>query len=238
MTMRSTPDPTLRATPAASHSDRVYKAVRELLVSFQLRPDERINESALARQLDTSRTPLREALNRLAAEGFLQLSEGKGFHCACFHPESVLDLYELRQALEAEAVRLGCERATDEALAELAEHVEGTANEYCSEADADLLLQCDEQFHAQLVGLSANAELSQQLLLVNDRIRFFRLVDLDGREGLSIDAHRSIVTAMQSRSSDVAVDLVRSHIMRSREEATAAVGRAWSRMMMSGERRA
>lgn len=221
-----------------SHSDRVYKAVRELLVNFALRPDDRINESALARQLDTSRTPLREALNRLAAEGFLRLSEGKGFHCASFHPESVLDLYELRQAIEAEAVRLGCERASEEALAQLAQLVETSAAEYCSGADADLLLRCDEEFHAQLVALSANEELSRQLALVNDRIRFFRLVDLDGREELSADAHRSIVEAMQSRDQIGAVELVRSHVMRGREEATAAVGRAWSRMMMSGERQA
>lgn len=236
MTMSSAPTPT--PAPAGSHSDRVYKAVRELLVSFQLRPDERINESALARQLDTSRTPLREALNRLAAEGFLRLSEGKGFHCASFHPESVLDLYELRQALETEAVRLACERASDESLTEFLAQVEESSPQYCTGADADLLLQCDEQFHAQLVALSANAELSRQLSLVNDRIRFFRLVDLDGREGLSVDAHRSIVEAIQSRDSDRAVAMVRTHITRGREEATAAVGRAWSRMMMSGERRA
>ncbi len=216
----------------ASHSDRVYKAVRELLVNFQLRPDERINESALARQLDTSRTPLREALNRLAAEGFLSLSEGKGFHCASFHPESVLDLYELRQALETEAARLASVRASDAALADLAQSVENCAAFYHSGADANLLLQYDELFHVQLVALAANAELSRQLALVNDRIRFFRLVDLEGREGLSVAAHRAVVVALQSRDSVAAADVLRSHIVRSREEANAAVARVWSRVMM------
>lgn len=223
---------------SASHSDRVYRAVRERLVTFALRPDERINESALARQLDTSRTPLREALNRLAAEGFLTLSEGRGFHCAPFRPENVLELYELRQAIEAEAARLAAERADEAALAALEALVDSGAEDYCSGADCDLLLRLDEAFHTQLVALAGNAELSRQLTLVNDRIRFFRLVDLEGRQGLGIEEHSAIVAALRTRDGERAATLVREHIGRGREEATAAVARAWSRVMMSGERRA
>ncbi len=226
------------AVSANSHSDRVYLAVRELLVAFRIRPDERINESALARQLSTSRTPLREALNRLAAEGFLRLSEGRGFHCASFHPQGVLDLYELRQALEVEAVRLAGDRATPDQLVALREQIESGAEEYRAGTNTEQLLKHDELFHTQLVSLSANAELSRQLDLVNARIRFFRWVDLDGREGLNVDAHLCIVAALQAGDTESAVRLVRAHVERGQEEAAAAVGRAWSRMMMAGDKQA
>lgn len=225
-------------TDLVSNADRVYLALRELLVGFRIRPDERINESALARQLQTSRTPLREALNRLAAEGFLRFSEGRGFHCASFHPQSVLDLYELRQALETEAVRLACERASVEDLKALREQLKRKNSDYKPGVPTDRLLASDELFHTRITALSGNEELSRQLALINDRIRFFRLVDLDCRTDLNTGAHLAIVDAMLVKEKDKAVRLMRKHIMRGRKEATAAVGMAWSRLVTSGEREA
>jgi len=90
-----------------------------MAVSFDLKPDERINESELAERLGASRTPLREALNRLVAEGLLVYRSRKGFFCRPLQPKLIFDLYEARLAVEKEAVRLACERATADDVAAL-----------------------------------------------------------------------------------------------------------------------
>ena len=59
--------------------ERAYQALRRMAVNFEFKPGERLNETSLTKRLDISRTPLREALNRLVAEGFLTFSLGKGF---------------------------------------------------------------------------------------------------------------------------------------------------------------
>ena len=72
--------------------ESVYQTLREMAVDFRLKPGERINEVALARALGASRTPLREALNRLVSEGFLTFEPGRGFFCRKL---MVKDVYEL-----------------------------------------------------------------------------------------------------------------------------------------------
>ena len=68
-------------TEKANVVAKAYKGLRDKAISFEFKPGERINESALTRELGISRTPLREALNRLVAEGFLRSSPGEGFYC-------------------------------------------------------------------------------------------------------------------------------------------------------------
>ncbi len=64
-----------------SSVERVYKEVRQMAIDFSFKPGQRINESVLATELNASRTPLREALNRLTAQGYLSYSAGAGFYC-------------------------------------------------------------------------------------------------------------------------------------------------------------
>ncbi len=83
--------------------ERAYEALRKMAINFEFKPGERLNETALTKTLDVSRTPLREALNRLVAQGFLTFELGKGFFCRALSPEKVFELYQLRCALETEA---------------------------------------------------------------------------------------------------------------------------------------
>ncbi|MFD2856844.1 GntR family transcriptional regulator [Seohaeicola zhoushanensis] len=87
-------------TKPDSNVSRVYAALRRMAADFELKPDERINESALSLQLGASRTPLREALNRLVAEGFLTFRSGRGFYCRSLSPALVMELYEARVAVD------------------------------------------------------------------------------------------------------------------------------------------
>jgi DNA-binding GntR family transcriptional regulator len=219
-----------------SNVDRIYEALRRMAADFAFKPDARINESALASDLNASRTPIREALNRLVAEGFLTFRSGRGFFCRSLSPELVMDLYEARVAVEIEAVRLACERGSDADITALQQDLAEIAPDYTPEADPEKLLAMDELFHLRLCALSGNAELARMLTNLNDRIRYLRLIDLrrlrntaTGKQSM-ISAHRHILDAVASRNPTEATARMRAHIERRRDGATQAVREAYAQL--------
>lgn len=226
-------------TKKNSNVDRVYVKLRQLAANFEFKPDARINESALSLELGASRTPLREALNRLAAEGFLTFQSGRGFFCRSLSPSLVLDLYEARVAVETEAMRLACKRATDEELLLLKETLDRHEKTGLPSSEPDILLNQDEEFHLAIARLSQNAELVGMLENLNDRVRYVRLVYLkakvdqaersDGSKGKT-SAHRVILLALMERNTESACMAMRRHIGRRRKDAAEAVRIAYSQL--------
>ena len=91
----------------------IYDQIKAKSAGFGIRPGTRINEGALARELNVSRTPVREALNRLVAEQLIDFRPGTGFFCRPLDPQDMFDLYEMRNIVETAAVRLAVLRARD-----------------------------------------------------------------------------------------------------------------------------
>lgn len=217
-----------------SNVDRLYQALRRMAADFAFKPGARINESALAAELDASRTPIREALNRLVAEGFLTFQSGRGFFCRPLSPDLILDLYEARVAVECESLRLACARADQADIAALADYLDRIGPAYTAANEAGALLQMDEEFHHRLAALGGNRELCRMLDNLNDRIRYVRMIDLQalrerGGDGM-MTAHRHILQAVARRDPDAAVAAMRGHIERRRDEAVAAVRAAYARL--------
>ncbi len=100
-------------------SNQSEAVLRELILSGELPPGSRLNEVELAASLGISRGPLREAIQRLVAEGLLTLIAHRGAHVRTFHPEELRDLYELREALETHGCKLAATRATEAQLNQL-----------------------------------------------------------------------------------------------------------------------
>lgn len=224
------------ADDTAGRVSHVYDQVREMATSFEFKPEERINEVALSQKLGASRTPVREALNRLVAEGFLTFSKGRGFFCRPLSPRLVMDLYETRMAIECEALRLAVERASDDEIGQVTTGLEKTRERYSPHSTPEELVRLDENFHTSLAMLSKNVELVRLLENINGRIRYIRLIDMQGlrgvqdKDGVTLSAHRSIVQALKKRDADAAVSAMRTHIKRRREEATEAVRIAYSQL--------
>lgn len=213
-----------------SNVDRVYQAVKSMASRFELKPDERINETTLAKSLDTSRTPLREALNRLAAEGLLAFKTGKGFFCRSLGPKEIMDLYEVRLTIERETVRLACERATDEQIAELLDYVSQVSPSY---EDIDELqhVYIDEGFHIRIAKMSGNVQLVRILDNINSRIHFVRWVDMKKRfEESYYGEHPAIAKAIADRDVDTAVATMVKHVTRRSEEITAVVREGFAQL--------
>ncbi|MCP5002133.1 MAG: GntR family transcriptional regulator [Hyphomicrobiales bacterium] len=229
---------------ASSSVDRVYDRLRQMAANFEFKPDERINESALSTKLGASRTPLREALNSLVAEGFLTFQNGRGFFCRSLSPKRIVDLYEARQAIECEALRRAIARASDEEIRAVLDYLNETEPHYKTCESTMELLEMDEDFHIKLALLSGNSELVSMLRNINDRIRYVRLVDLKmilakkqiaKNEGAKLSAHRIVLNALAARDEDAAVLAMRNHIERRREEATEAVRIAYSQLYVPAE---
>ncbi|MCR8547874.1 GntR family transcriptional regulator [Salipiger sp. P9] len=218
-----------------SSADRAYEALREMAIGFDFKPGERLNESALSKTLAVSRTPLREALNRLVAEGFLTVSPGRGFFCRALSPGQVLELYQIRSGLETEAVLRGIAQADDSGIAALCAHLDATEETYANCTDLPELLRMDEEFHMRLAGLSGNGELCRMLRNVYERIRYVRLINLrqlrsQPGSGEDRTAHRRIAEAVRARDSAGAVEALRRHIERRSEETRDLVRLAYSEL--------
>lgn len=222
-----------------SSVDRVYATLRDMAINFDFKPGERLNETHLTSKLNVSRTPLREALNRLVAEGFLTLAKGQGFFCRALSPEQILELYQLRCALETEALRHGIDRASDAEITDFCTYLDATEKTYDSCDDLTELLKMDEEFHMRLASLSGNNELCRMLNNVNERIRYVRLVNLRQLRGMDrteagentfLSAHRTIANAVQNRDTPTALTALRAHIERRSEQTIELVRLAYSQL--------
>ncbi|MBL6454619.1 GntR family transcriptional regulator [Belnapia sp. T6] len=188
---------------------RVYERIKVMAMTYQFRPGERINEIALAEQLEVSRTPLREALNRLVSEGFVTTVPGRGFFGRMLDAKEIHNLYELRVSLEEAIIRLACERATEEELAALEEFAQSRPTQ--ENGKSLEALRHDEEFHLRIAGMTHNPEFVRLLESINSRIHFVRWIDMRRRERLDMMAHVRFAQLLRRR--DVAACLTDSSIV-------------------------
>jgi len=199
---------------------RAYAAIRAQVVEFRLKPGERVNEFQLARQLGLSRTPVREALNRLASEGFLELTPNRGFFFRPLDIAALVHFYELRGVLERGAFVLACERATDAAIEEVATFWQEALDGYGA-AEADWRLDVDEEFHRRLAALSGNPEFVRQIEAIDARIRFARRTEIARSPRLlqMVPDHARIIALLRARAADAGGTVLAEHISLSVEDA-------------------
>lgn len=210
--------------------DRVYEELKNQAISYAIKPGSRLNEGEVARSLGVSRTPVREALNRLTTAGFLSFTPSQGFFRRPLDPTEVLDLYEMRQAIEVASVRLAASRATDEGLQEVREFLAISAE--CGDTrEVDRLVRFDEEFHERIVKLSGNREMLSCLLNINDRIRFFRWVDMEtGRRRDTQGEHGKVLEALQARDGEGAASMMHAHISLRRDQIVNQVREGYARI--------
>lgn len=209
---------------------RAYRELREMAMMYRFRPGERINEVALAKQLQVSRTPLREALSRLASEGFIESGE-RGFWARPLDAKQAFDLYELRRELEMSNARFVCERASERELRELWDYCDTMGRKRFS-CDVFRQLSVDEEFHERIALLSKNGENLRLLQNINARIRFVRWIDMGGRLAETDSEHRAIAERLLARDSEAAVDLMRRHITRRLDQIVEVIKEGYARIYM------
>ncbi|QCI66758.1 GntR family transcriptional regulator [Phreatobacter stygius] len=216
--------------------DRVYEQLKAMAVSYEFKPGERLNEGDIAKRLGVSRTPLREALNRLNTEGFLRFTPGKGFFCRELDAHEIFDLYELRKSIELASARLAIRRAKDSDIDALLAFLDATGPDP-GERSAIELVELDEAFHERLMAMSNNAEMLRVLRNVNARIRFVRWIDMDRLNRSNTQAeHRAALLAVKARDEAACVSVLEKHIDRRLDQITSAIKEGYAQIYMATAR--
>ena len=215
-----------RSTGETDQGD-VYRRVRDMAISFRFPPGQRINEGELARQLNVSRTPVREAMQKLVSENLLVWKRSLGFFCRSLDAREIVELYQLRQAIEGLAVRLACERASDEELTELDRSLDALE---ALDHGQETFLGGQLSFHERIAELSGNREILRALENINARIHFVRWIAMGPRWHRSDDEHRQIVAAMRARDPEKAARIIVTHLDKRPEEIQALVREGYARI--------
>jgi DNA-binding GntR family transcriptional regulator len=192
---------------------RVYDHVKRRIVANELPFGSKLTEDELAKELGISRTPIREALNRLAQEGIVTVSPGRGAFVATLSFDDMVQLLEIREALEGMAARLASNRITKETLEKLRQRLETEARKQADNAYRGYL-DADREFHESVVSACGNHHLLQLMKSLRDRIQMIRSrsVLLPGRARKSFQEHAEIIDALSARAPDLAEDRIRTHI--------------------------
>ncbi|HZC96789.1 MAG TPA: GntR family transcriptional regulator [Bradyrhizobium sp.] len=200
------------------HEDVVGR-VRAMLLEGEIPPGARIPERDLCEKLQISRTPLREALKVLAAEGLVQLLPNRGSRAAKLTDKDMHDLFEVCQGLEALAGELACERITDAEIADIAAAHAAMARHY---RDNELLqyYRCNRCIHEAIIAGAGNPVLSGLYDSVTARIRRARYVTpmTPDRWALALQEHEAILNALQRRDGVGLAHILRAHLRHKREE--------------------
>lgn len=217
---------------ARSLTESTYARLKHQVLLGEFPLGRRLGEVAIAEQLDVSRTPVREALARLHAEGLVvRLPEG-GFSPAAPDLHTVRELYEVRRGLELTA--LHAEDGHDAARLEaLLDDWKGLREIRASlDVGPDFVLQ-DEDFHVRLAESTGNRSLVEILMHVNERIRFVRMHDFltEDRLRQTIAEHISIVQALLSGNLERTEARLLRHLSVSRQVVEQRAALALSRMV-------
>jgi DNA-binding GntR family transcriptional regulator len=202
----------LQDSGAATTADAAYHALRQGILRGDLAPGERLRSDALANDLRVSRTPVREALRKLEAEGLVERS-GSGLIVREFSEADLTELFYVREALEGMAARLAAENATPGEIAEIRELLDDmeTVREG---GEIAALRPLTAEFH-RLIGRAAhNGRLLQALESLLEHVRQMQtstLLQVEGRPVEAIKEHRSLLQAIEARDAEHAETLARSH---------------------------
>lgn len=196
--------------------EAVYDAIAEMIITRELQPGEHLAENELAAHLGVSRQPVREALQRLQTEGWVDLRPALGASVHVPTDEEADQLLAVRTVLEAESARLAAGRSTPEQVEQLWE-LQRTGVKALSAQDQDGLVAANAALHAYVVSMSGNAVLAELIALVHRRVRWYYRPIARARGTDAWDEHVQLIEAIAARSGKRAGDMMRRHTERTRK---------------------
>ncbi|WP_305987577.1 GntR family transcriptional regulator [Roseibium sp. MMSF_3544] len=194
-------------------ADNIAEALEEHIFSGTFLDGDRLDEVRLAEQFGVSRTPLREAFQRLALSGLVELVPRRGAFVRQPGPIELMEMFEVMAELEAVCGRLAAIRISEEALEELRD-----ANAKCHQAvdahDPDGYYAENERFHKTIYRQSGNGFLEQEAAKLNKRLKPFRRqqLRLRGRMAQSMSEHEAIMDALSKGLPEEAANALRDHV--------------------------
>lgn len=196
----------------------IYEHIRQKIFSGELKIGERLIEKDLAEKLKVSRTPVREALRKLETEGLVVHLPRKGVVVKGFSREDVIEIYSIREALEALAITYTVKNITDEELEKLQECLE-QMRRYTEQDDTENLFRVSQEFNDILINSCRMPRLINLISTYQEYLARFRKVTMKSRERKlsALQEHEEIFKAVAKRDAKRAKKLVRDHLKKALE---------------------
>ena len=195
-----------------SRADLVYESLRDAISDGRIAAGERVREEEVARNLGVSRTPVREALQRLQQRGLLSFGPTRGLVVAQLSHEQVVELYAMREILEGSAARFAAQHATPEEIAVLHQ-----LQDQLRAAEGDDLLHrnLDRRFHQAIYEAAHNRYLMQMLDSMLDSFALLHSTTLrwPHRQRNSNEERQRIIAAIEKHDANRAEEAARDHIL-------------------------
>jgi DNA-binding GntR family transcriptional regulator len=200
----------------SSLGNQVYELIWNRIITQQLRPGEKLSDTRLSKDLGVSRTPVREALHRLAQDGIVRTLSQRGFYLATYSSQDVNEIYDLRSALEMLAVRLATPRLGEAELEKAQQDLDWIKNLLAKndEKAPELFLKVDREFHKMVSRAANNQRLATSLEGLQAQIGVFQLygTHLIPLVKLSVEHHQRILSALIKRDRLAAEQAMQNHI--------------------------
>jgi DNA-binding GntR family transcriptional regulator len=207
----------LEQNASVASGERVYRRLRADILNGTLGPATRLVELQLASQFEVSRTPVREALTRLAAEGLVATDPARGVLVRGIDPAEAYDIYVIREVLEGLAARLAAEVVTSAQLSKLrvlTELMQDAADNQRWEA----VVQMNISFHEVLYSAADNQRLAVMGRSMEETVRRYSGLAFSSAERLAevVREHVDIIRALEDGDPDRAEAIAREHMVRAR----------------------
>lgn len=200
-------------------AERAYVQLKQMIFDFHFMPGDLLSEGDLSKEIAVSRTPLRQALQRLQHEGFVNAMPKIGWQVAPLDFNKLDELYDFRILIELNAIKRLCESdrtsPTLEALLKIWSGAKSRRNN-----DSSTVGKLDEEFHSLLVQAAGNGEMLKMHTEITERIRIVRRLDFTKRNRVNetYDEHVQILQAILKRRTAEAQRLLKAHIEQSKIE--------------------
>jgi DNA-binding GntR family transcriptional regulator len=191
-------------------TDKVYEQLTDLLIRGELRPGDVITERRMAEQLNASRTPIREALGRLEAEGLVFKQPSRGVTVSPFSTEAFVDILNIRQLLEAEAARLAAGKISKGRIAEIRAALTGLAN--ASAPTLEEIWEVDDLLHGEIADAAGNPLMASLIRDLRRRTHVFNAYRNMMSHRFAAEEDNTLLDALESGDSEKARAAMSSHI--------------------------
>jgi DNA-binding GntR family transcriptional regulator len=200
-------------SPKGSLTFEALTLLRDEIIQGKMRPNERLIAADLAERLNTSRTPIREALQLLEAEQ-LVVAAKRGYVVREHTKEEIVEIYEVRAALEGMAARLAAQKTGTSAYKEI-EAIGAHRDSLISSNDRKLIVDLNDEFHAAIFAACGNSRLDRINRSNSQHFFNYRISELYTKEEtkISIKGHALILKAIKNHDADQADSAAQEHVL-------------------------
>lgn len=208
----------MKAIQKKTLHEEIANRLREMIMSGELMEGDKIKENELCELMDISKTPLREALRVLSAEGLIRLIPNRGSYVTIPTIEEIKEMFDVMNVLEGVGASAAAEKMNDKDFEKL-ENLHKQLEKYSKAKDQARYIHMNHSYHAFVQELAGNRTLNQIVNGLRQKILLYRFksLNLSGRFEQSIQEHRDLLEAFRKRDADKAETLMKSHIKKQSE---------------------